>query len=242
MAIRRSAGQSPQAVFTADFHQLVQGELRPGPCVIRYDPFRIVPAEEYAAPRPVTMHAAFHPTDKRWDCAVSVPGRLHAYLMDISGQNLMLQQTFEVPAGCDELECWFSYTDSRGHELYDSHEGTNFWLRFPLHDLSFPHGVIIDSPDPGVDRLQIELTSLAVVDQIVARWRLTHPPGPRQTIALVSSAAPDDRKAWSIAPPGAPVATGATGVFDLVYTVGGRQFTDDNEGTWYLAAPAGVAV
>ena len=38
-------GKPAQITFTADFHELLEGDLRPGePVTLRYDPRRIVPA------------------------------------------------------------------------------------------------------------------------------------------------------------------------------------------------------
>ena len=115
--------------------------------------------------------------------------------------------------------------------------GANFWLRFPAHDLDPQRAERIARPDEALDQWQLELESVPVVDTIDVRWRYTQPPGhTRQQCALVSSTPATGRKHWSAPDGGIPVASDTPIVFDLVYTVGGHQFTDDNEGTWYLAS------
>ena len=34
---RRGQGYKPKLIFTSDFHELVNGDLIPGPCLLRYD-------------------------------------------------------------------------------------------------------------------------------------------------------------------------------------------------------------
>ena len=148
----------------------------------------------------------------------------------------MLRAEFLLPSGCEELECWFSYMDATGQTHWDSAMGANFWLRFPAHDLNLLRGEVVSLPEAGLDRLEVELESIPVVETIDLRWRLTQPSDqPRRQCALISAAAHDARKGWAMPVGGVPVPSGATVVFDLVYTVGGRKFTNDNEGTWFLA-------
>ena len=40
--LRANQGSRPQITFTSDFHELVTGDLVPGPCALRYDPLRLV--------------------------------------------------------------------------------------------------------------------------------------------------------------------------------------------------------
>jgi hypothetical protein len=238
MPTRRNKGQPPQVTFTADFHELVQGDLIPGPARIRYDPFRIVPTSEFKAARSVHCFVELRPLNQRWEKEMQIPpSSLLAYNWDPAGQGFMLEETFDLPRGCDELEFWFSYREPNGNVRWDSAEGKNFRIRFPLHDLIEPQGRVLSSPDPAFDRLQVGVQSIAKVESVLLRWRLTHPSGhPRQESQLVRSQAGNQLQ-WSTPDGGLPVPVDATAVFDLVYRVGGRSFTDDNAGSWYLAAP-----
>ena len=53
-------GYKPKLIFTSDFHELVNGDLIPGPCLLRYDPHRVVPSDEIAGlpdtQRPIKAH------------------------------------------------------------------------------------------------------------------------------------------------------------------------------------------
>ena len=237
MLTRRSAGRRPKITFTADFHELVHGDLIPGPCRFRYDPFRIIPQYDYANPQPIKYHVRFHPSGGEWEQeGTCPPGVLKPYLLDVAGQGFMLESSFPMPNGCEELEFWFSYVDSKGQTLWDSAGGSNYRLRFPTHDLALERAQIGTPPNSAVDKLEVELTSLGVVQSVTLRSRLTQPAGqPRKETELVKSSAPGGRTAWITPDGGIDVPFGSTAVFDLVYTVSGRKFTDDNEGTWYLA-------
>ncbi len=140
MLKRRGKGQRPQIIFTSDFHELVRGDLMPGQCVLRYDPHRIVPPEEIVglpqSQRPITGHLRFHPGGQVWEGEMRfAPGSRLVADNDPTGQGTMLEIEFHLPPGCDELECWFSYAGGSGKTLWDSDLGSNFWLRFPTHDL-----------------------------------------------------------------------------------------------------------
>jgi hypothetical protein len=240
MLTRRSAGRRPQLTFTADFHELVQGDHRPGPCVLRYDPWRIVPpAEIDALPRsgrPVTAHINFHPGGGSWQGDLWLPpGLAVPHEADPAAQSAVMKGEFSLEERCEELEVWFSHTNAAGQQLWDSRMGQNYWLRFPTHDLKLRRAALAADPGGSVDRLHVEVESVPIVEAIELRWRLTHPSGsPRKSFVLSAAAEPHGGKLWTAAPDGVPIPVGATLVFDLVYTVGGRTFTDDNEGTWYL--------
>jgi hypothetical protein len=242
MLIHRGKGHLPQITFTSDFHELVRGDLLPGPCVLRYDPQRIVPSGEIeglpATQRPITAHVRFHPTGESWtgDMRFAPATRL-LIDPDPAGQGTMLEAQFPLPDGCEELECWFSYVDNAGETHWDSALGANFWLRFPAYDLDLQRAELIARPEEALDQLQLELESVPVVDTIDVRWRYTRPPGhTRQQCALIPSTRATGGKHWSAPDGGIPVASDTPIIFDLVYTVGGHKFTDDNEGTWYIVS------
>lgn len=241
MLKRLSSGHSPQLTFTSDFHELVQGDLIPGPCVVRYDPFRIVPKKIVSGsswlPGKLTMEVIFHPQGMHWSNQFNVQsGRALEVLPNIVGQGNMCKTDFEIPEGCEELECWFHYIDESGNQYWDSNQGKNYWLRFPTHDLPALSADVTQDPKDATDALNVQVFSVPEVGSIAIRWRATQQQsGPRRTSPMTSTGINEEgKKMWAPADRiGVPHL--AAVAFDLVYTVGGRLFTDDNEGNWYIA-------
>ena len=236
MLLRANQGRRPQITFTSDFHELVEGDLIAGPCVLRYDPLRLVSAETYPHDHHVSAHVRFHPNLGSWDGVMTLPAGVPlAVLADPAGQGFMLETVFTIPNGCQELEAWFSCTHDDGTVHWDSKMGRNYWLRFPLKDLEIRRAANVKKTGTGHDALELEIGSAAATERVDVRWRFTHPAGvPRKTTTLVAHSDREGRKIWNTPPGGIPIAEGATVVFDVVYTIGGHQFTDDNQGNWYL--------
>src|SRR4051812_34045965 len=107
MLKRRGKGHKPKLIFTSDFHELVRGDLVPGPCVLRYDPHRIVPHSELvslpATQRHVTAHLSFRPTGGSWTGDMRfAPATKLLVDPDPAGQGTMLETRFSLPDGCEE--------------------------------------------------------------------------------------------------------------------------------------------
>jgi hypothetical protein len=239
MQLRQNAGSRPQITFTSDFHELVQGDLVPGPCVLRYDPLRLVTLGDAATEtHHIRAYVRFHPGGSEWQGAMELPAGLPlADLADASGQGFMLTTTFNIPAGADELEVWFSCTHDDGQTHWDSDHGKNHWLRFGLADLSLKTAKVKSSKKKTAaqDALEFEFATKPKVESVEVRWRVTSIPGfPRQTSHLVATPTAAG-KTWTAPAGGIPVPKGATVAFDVVYGVAGRQHTDDNQGRWYIA-------
>lgn len=234
---RQSTGARPQITFTSDFHELVQGDLLPGPCVIRYDPLRLIELGD-AANETHTIRAfvRFHPQGTTWDGPMTLPAGLPlAEMADIGGQGIMLETSFTLPAGCDELEVWFSCTHEDGVTHWDSDFGKNHWLRFGLKDITVEAAVVRDESD-AQDAFESAFTTGGAVDSLAIRWRVTNIAGiPRAVTQLTAALLSDGRKRWIPEGGFLLVPKDATIAFDLVYTVGGREHTDDNQGRWYVA-------
>jgi hypothetical protein len=252
MIFRARQGTRPQVTFTADFHELVQGDLVPGPCVLRYDPLRLVRSRAEAAEHRIEAHVRLHPMGTEWHKTLRVPaGAPLAALDDPAGQGYMLETEFTIPDGCDEIEAWFSCRRPDGHVDWDSEFGHNYWMRFPLHDLRID-GATVRSSDrmAAFDTLDVAVTSVAKVDSIRVRYRPTSTPpvgpgsGPggaptaiatRHSAPLQCIAFEGTQKRWAPASGGIHLPHGATIAFDLVYIVGAHEHTDDNQGSWYVA-------
>jgi hypothetical protein len=242
MLHRRGKGHKPQLIFTSDFHELVRGDLITGPVVLRYDPYRIVPPQEMAelpaTQRPVTAYCRFHPHAHTWQGDMRFP-RAHRLQVDYdsTGQGTVFEIEFPLPNGCSEIECWFSYVDNRGATRWDSEMGANYWMRFPSHDLDIRTADLVDLPDDPQNRFKLQVDSVSEVDSMLIRWRYTaFPADPRHQQGLISRATDAVRKSWTPAGGALGIASKTPIAFDLVYTVGAHQFTDDNEGTWYVVS------
>ncbi len=241
MQPRQNERSRPQITFTSDFHELVQGDLIPGPCVLRYDPLRILEINEAVEQSHVIRaHTRFHPGGSEWHGALTLPAGLPlAEMADPTGQGIMLTTTFDIPNGTTELEVWFSCTHPDGYTHWDSDFGKNYWLRFGLKDLNIEfakvHHPAASRPTP-VDVFEFKCSSRPSVDSMSLRWRVTSIPGfVRQTTALVNAPDGPEAKIWSTPTGGIEVPEGATIAFDIVYSVRGRSYTDDNQGRWYIA-------
>ena len=240
MQLRQNKGSRPQITFTSDFHELVQGDLVPGPCVLRYDPLRLIELGDAAEEtHHIRAYVRFHPLGSEWQGLMELPAGLPlADLADPTGDGYMLTATFTIPEGCDELEVWFSCTHDDGHTHWDSDFGKNHWLRFGLADLSIKAAKVKTATKKSAaqDSLDFELVTKSKVEAVKVRWRVTSAPhSPRQITPLVVDAEAASGKTWVSPDGGIPVPKGATIAYDVVYQVGGRSFTDDNQGRWYIA-------
>ena len=238
--LRANQGSRPQITFTSDFHELVTGDLVPGPCALRYDPLRLVELGDAAdEPHHIRAYVRFHPSGAEWQGSMELPAGLPlADLADPTGQGFMLGTTFDIPEGTDELEVWFSCTHDGGATHWDSDFGKNHWLRFVLADLTIKSVKVKPAKTKAAaqDVLEVDLVTKAKIDSVSLRWRITSQQGsPRQVTPLVVSSLTGAGKNWAAPFDGIPVPKGATVAYDVVYTVEGRTFTDDNQGRWYIA-------
>ena len=240
MQLRQNKGCRPQITFTSDFHELVQGDLVPGPCLLRYDPLRLVTLGDAATEHHhIRAYVRFHPVGVEWQGVMDLPAGLPlADLTDVTGDGFMLTTTFTIPPGCDELEVWFSCTHDDGQTHWDSDMGKNHWLRFGLADLSLKTAKIkaAKKKTAAQDALEFEFATKPKVESVNVRWRLTNAPkAPRVVTPLVCAAETPAGKTWTAPAGGIPVPKGAVVAFDVVYNVEGHAYTDDNQGRWYIA-------
>jgi hypothetical protein len=238
---RRGLGYKPKLTFTSDFHQLVNGDLIPGPCLLRYDPHRIVPRNEIAGlpktQRPVTAHIRFHPLGQLWEKGLLFRAASRLIVdEDPTGQGTMLETQVPLPKDCDELEVWFSYFDNQGQQRWDSALGQNYWLRFPTHDLQITEAKIIARKNAPLDLFKLELESVSGVQSIDVRWRYTNAINDARYQRALKPTAAKERKRWALSDDDSGVSSNTPLAFDLIYQVGGHTYTDDNQGTWYVVS------
>jgi hypothetical protein len=214
--------------------------------VIRYDPLRIMAAEEVewlpATQRPIVAHCRQHPAGQVWEGAMrfSPGGRLIADF-DPTGGGTALEVEFPLEPGTDEVECWFSYVDGSGDTRWDSEMGANYWLRFPTHDLEYRTAAIEARPKEALDLFHLEVESIEAVESATVRWRSTTALNDaRYEHPLAAGASAGGRKLWTLPADRAGVVSDSPIAFDVVYTVGGHKFTDDNDGSWHVISRAGA--
>ena len=233
---RRGQGYRPRLTFTLDFHELVVGDLVSGPCTLRYDPLRIVPRD--AVPllprtqRPVVAHIRFHPSGQLSE--IEMRFRRAGWLNvdeDPTGDGTMLQAGFDLPEGCRELECWFSYVDDNGESRWDSEMGANYWLRFPIFDLPSIEPAVIARLDKPLDLFRLEVQAVPEVSAVNVRWRYTNAINTERFERQLTRVGGK----WNLGD-GAEVASNTPLAFDLVYFVNNHKYTDDNQGTWYVVS------
>jgi hypothetical protein len=155
---------------------------------------------------------------------------------DPTGQGTMLEIECPLRQDTDELECWFSYVNNGGETQWDSEMGANFWVRFPAHDLTIRTGEIVARPEEPFDRFRLEIESVPVVETMVVRWRYANALNELRHKQPLKASQLAEGKLWTLPDGGTNVASNVPLVLDVVYTVRGHEYTDDNQGTWYVVS------
>jgi hypothetical protein len=138
--------------------------------------------------------------------------------------------------GRDEIECWFSYSDAAGGTFWDSRSGHNYWVRFPTHDLTLRNVEIAAQTAQPFDRFELDVESIPEVDSMSVRWRYMTAIGDARQARPLSAAMEGAKKLWTLSTENANVSSNTPLAFDLVYNIGERAYTDDNQGTWYIVS------
>lgn len=241
----RTLTGSPQVTFTLDFHQLVTGALGPGKnCRIAYDPLRIVPKGQpyrFGDPaHPVTAYIQTLPSGEIITRTLeSNIGQPEDIDVDVTGRGSMLVAAFPVPDDCTELAFWFEYLDINDQPQWDSAFGENYHIRFPAYEIHVQQAVVTSDPQTPYSGFGVQVSAVSQIDSMNVRYRFLNVPSERDQKNVQpmqrGGADPDDssRTIWSVF--GVAVPYRATIAFDLVYTVSGRTFKDDNSGLYFHA-------
>jgi Family of unknown function (DUF6209) len=242
MRRRLHAGKPAEITFTYDFHELVGGDLRPGgPVLLRYDPIRIMPAEEryrFGDPeRPVVAHVRF----REGEAPIDVPLRSRGGIVscadvNLTGQGSMLSAHIMLPEDAERLTVWFSYMTASGAIRYDSDYGANYTFGFPCREITVVRATVTRRPDEPGDRFDVTVSTTRAVEEATVRFSLIGDAACIKHEARLRRAgevaAQGRRILWAAA---IDVPHGAVTRFKVCYWIGGRRLVDDNTGAFYLA-------
>jgi Family of unknown function (DUF6209) len=242
MRRRLHAGKPAEITFTYDFHQLVGGELRPGgPVLLRYDPIRIVPAEEpyrFGDPeRPIMAHLRFREGEAPIDVPLRSPGGIISCPhVNVTGQGSMLSAQVMLPEDAGRLTVWFSCMTASGAIRYDSDYGANYTFGFPCREITVVRATVTRQPDEAGDRFDLTVSTTRAVEEATVQFFVIGDAAcikhelPLQRVGEV--AAQKRGILWAAA---IDVPHGAVTRFKVCYCIGGRRLVDDNTGAFYLA-------
>ena len=172
----------PQITFTNDFHELLYGDLRPGAeLVVRYDPKRIVPADEpyrFGDPNsPIVAHAVFcageAPMSKT---LISPAGVLDHPQVDATGKGSMLQASFLIPKNAEEVVLWFTYASPRRGMHHDSDEGRNFRFGFVAEQIKLLSTDVVSDPQTPYSGVSVRVAAVPAIDRVSVRFRVVGDP------------------------------------------------------------------
>jgi hypothetical protein len=242
MRQRLHAGKPAEITFTYDFHELVSGDPRPGgPLLLRYDPNRIVPAEEpyrFGDPeRPVMAHVQFREGEAPTDVRLRSPGGIVSCPdVDLTGQGSMLSGQVMLPEDAEHLMVWFSYTTASCAIRYDSDYGANYRFGFPCREIEVVRATVTRQPDQPGDRFDLAVSTTQAVEDATIQFSLVGDAACAKHevwLQRVSEFAAEER--WALWAAAIDLPHGATARFKVCYWIGGRRLVDDNTGAFYLA-------
>jgi hypothetical protein len=241
--IERAFSQVPPRItFTNDFHELLYGDLRPrAELVIRYDPKRIVPADEpyrFGDPNsPIVAHAVFRsgqaPMSKT---LVSPAGVLDHPNVDATGKGSMLETSFLIPKNAEEVNLWFSYAGPRCGMCHDSDEGRNFRFGFVAEQIKLLSADVVSDPQRPYSGFSVRVAAVSAVERVSVRFRVVGDPqfGKQELdLAKTGDTEPPGWPIWEVA--GVAVPYQAVIHFKLFYWTAGTRYKDDNNNQYYLA-------
>lgn len=231
---RRFKDGVPQISFTSDFHELLEGDLRPGiSLTLRYDPDRLSPPPEYAFGDPQwPVFAQLRFLDQGPVTTLRLKGPVTPLPdRDPTGQGSMLKATTAVPADAQFVEVWF-YGEMPNGRRWDSEYGANFWFGFPYQDLRTVSAIV--TPRAHQDaRFQLNVSSIPAVQAVSVRfYDMSSRIRVKREEHLRLGGPLSHSQEWTFETAVAPAAFIR---FKLYYWIAGRRFKDDNSGQYYVA-------
>jgi hypothetical protein len=227
MKQRAFAKQPGQIRFTEDFHEQTRGALLPGqPISLEFADSRI-PDEPTGAARIEAWVQFDGGQSLRVPLALSHGWRDLDPALTEPGEGNLWTGTFTPPVGASEMSIWFVKTGPSGQRYYDSRFGENYWFRFTGDDLN-----VLDATVDAAG-FHVEVEAATDVTSLEAHYQVLNAELAPGVVAL-SQKGPvsSGMNKWAGS---APLHRSAVVSFKLVYTAGGRTYTDDNQRRGYLA-------
>ncbi|HWR49855.1 MAG TPA: DUF6209 family protein [Bryobacteraceae bacterium] len=232
---RRFENRPAQISFTSDFHELLQGDLRPSAgLTLRYDPDRLVPPGDYVfgdSSWPITAHLRYSDQGPLTEMPLRgpvtpVPDR------DPMGQGSMLTASTAVPAEARFVELWVSGQMSDGLH-WDSDYGRNYWFRFPYADIHIESAIVLPR-ERGQAQFILDVRGVPEIERVSVRFfnAAASVPVRREEQLREAQRTAEGRRRWTLEDQVAPTSLVK---FKMYYWIEGRRYKDDNSGAYYTA-------
>jgi hypothetical protein len=144
--------------------------------------------------------------------------------------------TIAIPEDAGELIMWFMNTGQSGRQFWDSDFGANYVFRFTSLDIQGEEASVSYDPQTPYSGFSVSMTAQPVIENVAVQFTVTSNPPDQPfagTVALMPGELANGRRPWEVG--GVAVPAHARIRFVFVYTVDGRTFVDDNDGTGFWA-------
>ncbi|HEX9983960.1 MAG TPA: DUF6209 family protein [Thermoanaerobaculia bacterium] len=238
---RTFQGNAPYLTFTADWQQIPFGHLVPGQTVrINYDPNRLPQERSYYNGSPtwfITVFYQFASNGAVQSQQLDMPaGVAPARYANDPVEASFMTAAIDIPNDAEELIVWFMNTGQSGLQYWDSDYGANYIFRFTSIDIQGEEANVTSDPQTPYSGFNVSMTALPEVENVSVSFKVTNNPPDNpfeSTVDLSAGELTNGRRAWSAA--GILVPYQARIRFSFNYTVNGRTFVDDNDGTGFWA-------
>ncbi len=238
---RTFEGNAPHITFTKNWQQLPSGNFVPGQTVyIRYDAARLPEERSNYNGAPTWTITAFYQFSPggpvRGNQLETPTGQVVPSISADPLDATFMTTTIDIPDDAAELIMWFMNTGRSGRQFWDSDYGANYVFRFTSLDIQGETATVTGDPQTPYGGFQVSMSALPEVENVVVNFTvINNPPDNPFTanVPLVAGDVEDGRRSWEVA--GVAVPRGANIKFSFTYTVDGRTFVDDNDGTGFYA-------
>ncbi len=238
---RTFEGNAPHITFTADWRETPFGDLVPGRTVqIQYDANRLPEERSSYNGSPTWSITAYYQfaangpvQSKQLEMPAGEPPRRFAA---DSAEASFMTTAIDVPEGASELIMWFLNTGRSGMQYWDSAYGANYVFRFTSLDIQGEEASVSSDPATPYSGFNVSMTALPEVANPSVTFTVANAPPDQPfegNVPLTAGDVVNARRAWSVS--GVAVPYQARVRFSFRYTVNGRTFIDDNDGTGFWA-------
>jgi hypothetical protein len=233
---------APAIYFTAQWKEDAFGNFVPGQTVqIAYDPNRLPNERSTYNGAPTWSIVAFYqfsPDGPVQSKPLSMPaGPPPPRYSNDPAEATLMRTSIAIPEDAEELILWFLNSGRSGMDYWDSAYGANYVFRFTAIDIQGEEASVTSDPQTPYSGFNVSLSALPVVSDVTVNFDVVSNPPDQPfggTFPMIAGALDESgRRPWSES--GIPVPYGARVRFAFVYTVGGRTFVDDNDGTYFWA-------